>query len=138
MPCVLAVLLGSGLRVSEALGLDQEQYTGKGFARVQVKGGMVRDFVPLHRDAREVLDDWLEERKDEATPIFLTRTGRRMSRREAAASIGRIAAQVNGRVSDEEKIEVSPWICSHDTGHMWEAISPQPVLTWFMRLQKEL
>lgn len=29
-------------------------------------------------------------------------------------------------------------ICSHDTGHMWEAISPQPVLTWFMRLQKEL
>jgi SOS-response transcriptional repressor LexA len=30
-----------------------------------------------------------------------------------------------------------PWICSHDTGHMWEASSPQPVLTWFMRLQKE-
>src|SRR5262249_33440220 len=29
------------------------------------------------------------------------------------------------------------WICSHDPGHMWEAISPQPVLTWFMRLQKE-
>ena len=29
------------------------------------------------------------------------------------------------------------WICSHDTGHMWEASSPQPVLTWFMRLQKE-
>ena len=30
------------------------------------------------------------------------------------------------------------WICSHDTGHMWEEISPQPVLTRFMRLQKEL
>jgi transposase-like protein len=30
------------------------------------------------------------------------------------------------------------WICSHDPGHMWEAISPQPVLTRFMRLQKEL
>ena len=30
------------------------------------------------------------------------------------------------------------WICSHDTGHMWEANSPQPVLTRFMRLQKEL
>jgi hypothetical protein len=26
---------------------------------------------------------------------------------------------------------------SHDTGHMWEEISPQPVLTRFMRLQKE-
>jgi hypothetical protein len=52
----MAVLLGSGLRVSEALGVDREQYTGKGFARVQVKGGGVRDFVPLYRDARMVLD----------------------------------------------------------------------------------
>src|SRR2546426_2842749 len=110
---LLAVLLGSGLRVSEALGLDREQYTGKGFTRVHAKGGLVRDFVPLHRESRKVLDDWLEEREDEATPIFITRTGRRMSRREAAASIGRIAAQVNGRVSDEEKIDVSPHVLRH-------------------------
>ena len=26
------------------------------------------------------------------------------------------------------------WICSHDTGHMWEASSPQPVLACLMRL----
>ena len=26
------------------------------------------------------------------------------------------------------------WICSHDTGHMWEASSPQPVLAGLMRL----
>ncbi len=32
---LLAVLLGSGLRVSEALGLDREQYTGKGFTLIQ-------------------------------------------------------------------------------------------------------
>ena len=110
---LLAVLLGSGLRVSEALSLDREQYTGKGFTRVQVKGGGVRDVVPLYRESRKVLDDWLEERKDAATPIFITRTGRRMSRREAAASIGRIASQVNGRVSDAEKIEVSPHVLRH-------------------------
>jgi integrase/recombinase XerD len=110
---LLAVLLGSGLRVSEALGLDREQYTGKGFARVQVKGGGVRDFVPLHRDARTVLDDWLEAREDHALPLFITRTGRRMSRREAATSIGRIAAQANGRVADEEHIEVSPHVLRH-------------------------
>src|SRR4029453_4751479 len=33
---LLAVLLGSGLRVSEALSLDRAQYTRKGFDRVQV------------------------------------------------------------------------------------------------------
>jgi integrase/recombinase XerD len=110
---LLAVLLGSGLRVSEALGLDREQYTGKGFVRVQVKGGGVRDVVPLHREARTVLDDWLEAREDHAPPLFITRTGRRMSRREAATSIGRIAAQANGRVSDEEHIDVSPHVLRH-------------------------
>ena len=36
---LLAVLLGSGLRVSEVLNLDRYQYTGKGFSRVAVKGG---------------------------------------------------------------------------------------------------
>lgn len=43
---LLAVLLGSGLRVSEVLHLDRDQYTGKGFERVAVKdgGGLCRKF----------------------------------------------------------------------------------------------
>jgi integrase/recombinase XerD len=110
---LLAVLLGSGLRVSEALGLDRDQYTGKGLARVQVKGGAVRDFVPVHRDARKVLDEWLEAREDEAPPLFITRTGRRLSRREAAAIIQRMASQANGRLAEAEKIEVSPHVLRH-------------------------
>jgi integrase/recombinase XerD len=110
---LLAVMLGSGLRVSEALGLDRDQYTTKGFDRVQVKGGGVRDFVPVHRDARKVLDDWLEARTDAAPPLFITRTGRRLSRREAAAIIQRMAAQANGRLADEEKIDVSPHVLRH-------------------------
>jgi site-specific recombinase XerD len=36
---LLAALLGAGLRISEILQLDCDQYTGKGFAHVQVKGG---------------------------------------------------------------------------------------------------
>jgi site-specific recombinase XerC len=88
-------MLGSNLRVSEALGLDRDQYTTKGFDRVQVKGSGVRDFVPAHRDARTVLDDWLEARTDEAPPLFITRTDRRLSRREAAAIIQHMAAQAN-------------------------------------------
>jgi integrase/recombinase XerD len=110
---LLAILLGSGLRVSEVLGLGRDQYTGKGFERVQVKGGMVRDFVPVHREARKVLDDWLDARVGEAKPIFRTRTGRRLSRREAAAIIQRMAAQANGQLSAEEKREVSPHVLRH-------------------------
>jgi integrase/recombinase XerD len=110
---LLAVLLGSGLRVSEVLGLDRDHYTGKGFARVQVKGGGVRDFVPVQREARKVLGDWLDAREDDAPPLFINRTGRRLSRREAAAVIRRIAAQANAQLSDEKKIDVSPHVLRH-------------------------
>ena len=41
---LLAALLGSGLRVSEILNLERDQYTGKGFSRVRTKGGAIRDF----------------------------------------------------------------------------------------------
>ena len=42
-----------------------------------------------------------------------------------------------GSYRERVRIHAPQWICSHDTGHIWEAISPQPVLTWFMCLQKE-
>jgi integrase/recombinase XerD len=110
---LLAVLLGSGLRVSEVLHLDRAQYTGKHLTRVVVKGGFVRDVVPMQREARKVLDAWLDQRKDDVAPLFCTRTGRRLSRREAAAIIRRIAAQANAHRPAEERIDVSPHVLRH-------------------------
>jgi integrase/recombinase XerD len=107
---LFAALLGSGLRVSELLNLEREQYTGKGFTRVQAKGGVMRDFVPLHREARQVLDEWLKARPPGSPALFMTRTGRKLSRREAAGIIRRIAAQANAHLSEEEKIDVSPHV----------------------------
>jgi integrase/recombinase XerD len=61
----------------------------------------------------KVLDAWLDARKDTATPLFITRTGRRMYRGEAAEAVRRIAAQANGRLAKEEKIDVSPHVLRH-------------------------
>jgi site-specific recombinase XerC len=108
---LLALLLSSGLRISEIL--DRDQYPGKGFARVAVKGGGGRDAVPVQREAREILDRWLKVRQDDAPALFPTRRGRRLSRREAAAIIRRIAAQANAHLSEEEKIEVSLHVPRH-------------------------
>jgi site-specific recombinase XerD len=55
---LLAVLLSSGLRISEVLQLERDQYDGKGFVRVQIKGSQLRDVVPGQHDARAVLDEW--------------------------------------------------------------------------------
>jgi integrase/recombinase XerD len=110
---LLAALLGSGLRVSEILNLDRDQYTGKGFTQVQIKGGIIRKFVPVHRDARQVLDEWLKERNDASPALFVTRTGRKLSRREAYGIVCRVAAQANAHLPEEEKIDVSPHVLRH-------------------------
>jgi integrase/recombinase XerD len=99
--------------VSEALSLDRDQYTGKGYERVKVKAGGVRDFVPLQREARQVLDVWLKEREDKAMPLFPRRIGRQMSWHEATEALRRMAAQTNAWLPEEEKIDVSPHVLRH-------------------------
>jgi site-specific recombinase XerD len=110
---LLAVLLGSGLRISEVLQLDRDQSTDKRFARVQVKGDQLRDFVPVQRDAHAMLDQWLEQRGDGPGPLFPTRSRRRLSRREAASIIQRIAGQANANRLAKEYIEVLPHVLRH-------------------------
>ena len=116
---LLAVLLGSGLRISEVLSLRRSQYTGKGFIKVRVKGGHIRDTVPVQREARDVLNAYLEARKEAGegegldAPIFTTRTGRRMDRREATYALRRIADQANAHLSEKERIAVTPHVLRH-------------------------
>ena len=72
-----------------------------------------RDLVPVHRDARQVLDEWVKARQDDSPALFLTRTGRKLSRREAYGIIRRVAAQANAHLPEEEKIDVSPHVLRH-------------------------
>ena len=83
-------------------GLDRDQYSRKGFARVQVKGGAVGSSCHcIGTRAKSSMTGW---RRARMRPLpFITRTGRRLSRREAAAIIQRMAAQANGRLSNEKK-----------------------------------
>ena len=80
---------------------------------MQIKGGVIRDFVALHRDARKVLDEWFQARQDASPVLFLTRTGRRLSRREAHGIVLRVAAQANANLPEDEKIDVSPHVLRH-------------------------
>jgi integrase/recombinase XerD len=67
----------------------------------------------VQRDARETLDQWLEQRSETAGPLFPTRNGRRLSRREAALIIQRIAGQANANRPEKEHVQVSPHVLRH-------------------------
>lgn len=110
----IAVLLGSGLRVSELLNLNCAQYTGRGFSKAISKGGRIRDFVPVKADARQILEEWLATRSRGVNePVFATRTGARLSRMQFFKALRRVAEQANSHRPDGEKIKVSPHVLRH-------------------------
>ena len=110
----IAVLLGSGLRVSELLNLNCDQYIGRGFRKLLAKGGRIRDFVPVKADARQVLEQWLAEHKGgPGEAIFTTRTGARLSRMQFFKALQRVAQQANAHRKNGERLTVSPHVLRH-------------------------
>ena len=109
----IAVLLGSGMRVSELLGLDVGQYTGRGFKNVLVKGGRVRDFIPVQAQARQVLEEFLSKQPKRSGPLFATRTGQQLTRHQLFLILQRIASQANAHHRAGEQIIVSPHVLRH-------------------------
>lgn len=110
---ILAVLLGSGLRVTELINLDIGQYNGKDFRKVIAKGGRVRDFVALTGEARKVLDEYLEVRGDRKGSLFATRSGGRLDRHQIYRILQRMADQANAHRKSGDAIEVSPHVLRH-------------------------
>ena len=108
-----AVLLGSGLRVSELLGLKREQYNGRGFTNVLVKGGRIREFAPVQSQARQVLEECFSALGNQNGLIFITRTGKALSRSQMFEILQRVAEQANAYRPDGQRIEVSPHVLRH-------------------------
>lgn len=91
------LLYGSGLRISEALGLDVDDvHPGNGVVRVFGKGSKER-LAPLSDTSRQALASWLEDRDLIAEPaeqaLFVGARGRRLNRREAVRIIASLCQQ---------------------------------------------
>jgi integrase len=91
------VLLGSGLRISEVLQLDRDQYTGKGFAHVHVEGGQLRNVIPVQGDASQANANRPEKEHIQVTPHVLRHT---FLRKLAEAKGMHYAREASGHQSD--------------------------------------
>ncbi len=110
---LLAALLGTGLRVSELLAIDVAQYNERGFVNVLRKGGHVQRFIPIQRQHREVLDEWLGKRGEATGPVFLTWSGKRLDRTQAFLILKRIARQANAHLPPDQHLIISPHVLRH-------------------------
>jgi integrase/recombinase XerD len=110
---LIATLLGTGLRVSELLVLERDQYDGRAFTNVLRKGGHVQKSIPVQKQHREVLDEWLKDRGERPGPLFPTRSGKALDRRQVFAILKRVARQANAHLPQDQQLEVSPHVLRH-------------------------
>ena len=95
---LVMLMLFTALRISETVALDVDDVrimTRRGVLVVIGKGDVQRE-APLNALVRQVLDEWLEQRKDIAADgepaLFVSRTGGRLSARSADRDVRLVAA----------------------------------------------
>jgi integrase/recombinase XerD len=110
---LLVVLLETGMRISETLRLTLDQYDGKYFRSVKRKGKR-RDDVYVSPEARAALADYFkQERGKELGPLFMSRGGEAMLRKDADRYLKQIAAMANANVPPEERVNLHAHLMRH-------------------------
>lgn len=109
------LLMGTGLRESEVVSLNIEQYKQKSLYEVQRhKSKRISQKIPLPQESREYLDRYLETRcsKDEE-PLFITRYGTRLQALDVYRICQRILKQALAFLSESEKFKFTPHQLRH-------------------------
>jgi integrase/recombinase XerD len=111
---IFLVLLHTGLRISELLALDLDQYRGKHFHNVRRKGKTVTRKTFLAQEAREALDRYVSHvRGYRPGPLFCSQAGSRLGRQNVDAALKALASQANSRLPKNRRIHLSAHILRH-------------------------
>ncbi|OWK45558.1 Site-specific recombinase XerD [Fimbriiglobus ruber] len=107
-------LLHTGLRVSELLAVQKDQYTGRHLVEVRRKGKIRTAKVFLPGEARDVLDAYLIDcRGDRSGPLFLSKAGEPMARQHVDRLLRQLARQASCKLSKDEQIALSAHVLRH-------------------------
>jgi integrase/recombinase XerD len=110
---LLVVLLETGMRISETLRLTMDQFDGKFFRNVKRKGKR-RDDVYVSLGARAALADYFEhERGKRPGPLFQSRGGGAMLRKDADRYLKQIAAMANANLPEGEQVNLHAHLMRH-------------------------
>lgn len=111
---IFLVLLHTGLRVSELLGLKRSQYTGRHFTEVRRKGKVRTAKVYLPTDAREALDAYVAQgAAGEGGWLFQSRSGGVLARQHVDRLLRQIARQASAKLPEDEAIRFSAHVLRH-------------------------
>jgi integrase/recombinase XerD len=112
---VFYILLMTGLRESELVSLNVKQYYNRGFHEVKRKGNKITKKIPLPKEAREYLDQYLTSRPNlqDNDPLLLSRYSNRILTRDIARICQRIARQASVYLPKHQELTLSPHMLRH-------------------------
>lgn len=112
---IFYTLLGSGLRASELLSLNVNQFERKGLSNVlRHKSKRVTGRVPLPQESRQFLDQYIEQKKPEPEePLFVSSYNPRLKTLDVYRSSQRLIKQAHAFLPDKERFEFTPHKLRH-------------------------
>jgi integrase/recombinase XerD len=114
---IFFMLLHTGLRRSEVVGLNVSQYHHSGLHDVmRYKSKRITRKIHLPQEARDYLDQYLATRSEPAPdePLFISRYGNRFGTKDVWRICQRLARQANAQVADEkDKFTLAPHKLRH-------------------------
>ncbi|NRA73741.1 MAG: tyrosine-type recombinase/integrase [Rickettsiales bacterium] len=115
---IFFVLLNTGLREFELVSLNVGHYYDKGFHHVQRKGNKISKKIPVPLDARQYLEQYLNQRfsdgikpQHKEVPLFISRYGNRLSTHDVIRICHRISNQAYAQESN--KFRLNPHMLRH-------------------------
>lgn len=114
---LLVVLIQTGLRVSEAIGLSSEQLALRTAAHIRCRGkGRKERCTPLTRQTVAVLRTWIRERQGSPSdPLFPSRRGTALSRDAVELLVDKYATAAKRTCPSLNDKRVSPHVLRHTT-----------------------
>lgn len=108
-------LLGTGLRESEIVSLNVNQYHQKGFHQVmRHKSKRISQKIPLPQECRDYLDVYLTKRApDGEEPLFISRYGLRLKTLDVYRICQRVLKQALAFLPEHEKFAFTPHKLRH-------------------------
>ena len=113
---LLEALNASGLRVTELLSLQLEQFRGRKFQNVLCKGGKVRS-LSIRTEVCDLIQEYIDDHRTDGTNfLFTSKTGHRFDRVSAWRALKKIARHASANLPPGETIELHPHALRHRHG----------------------
>lgn len=113
---LLEALNSSGLRISELLSIELDQFRGRKFHNVLCKGGKIRS-LSIKSETCELISEYINHHRVKGSNfLFTSKNGQQLDRISAWKALKKVARFASINLPETEKIELHPHMLRHRHG----------------------